>query len=84
MQPEKIRMRRKRLGLTQQELGKHLGVSGNTVARWERGEVVPESPEMLRLALDGLELERGVNSREIKKLQQSVSKNLKQANKSLE
>ena len=34
-----VRRIRKRLGLTQVELAKTLGVSGNTVARWERGEV---------------------------------------------
>jgi len=34
-----IRRIRKRLGLTQAAFGKRLGVTQNTVARWERGEM---------------------------------------------
>jgi DNA-binding XRE family transcriptional regulator len=35
--PEELRERRRTLGLTQAELGEALGVTANTVARWERG-----------------------------------------------
>jgi DNA-binding XRE family transcriptional regulator len=28
--------------MTQEQLGKEIGVTGNTVARWERGEVQPK------------------------------------------
>jgi transcriptional regulator with XRE-family HTH domain len=54
MTADEIRAQRMALNLTQEELGSKLGVSGNTVARWERGEVVPESTKMLELAFEGL------------------------------
>lgn len=34
-----LRRFRKQLGITQVQLGKRLGVTGNTIARWERDEV---------------------------------------------
>jgi transcriptional regulator with XRE-family HTH domain len=34
-------LRRIRGNVTQEELGEAIGVTGNTVARWERGEVQP-------------------------------------------
>jgi len=34
-------LRRIRGNVTQEELGNVIGVTGNTVARWERGEVQP-------------------------------------------
>ncbi len=46
--PKKIHQIRKRLGLSQAEFGELLGVAGNTVARWERGELVP--PKVAELA----------------------------------
>lgn len=36
---EKIRQRRKALGLTQTELGEKLGVQKNAVSKWETGRV---------------------------------------------
>jgi transcriptional regulator with XRE-family HTH domain len=51
-----LRERREDLRLTQSELSEHLGVSANTISRWERGDVSPEHPKMLELALNGLEL----------------------------
>ncbi len=50
--PKKIHRIRKRLGLSQAELGELLGVAGNTVARWERGELVP--PKVAVLAAEYL------------------------------
>ncbi len=50
--PLKIRQVRKRLSLSQAEFGVLLGVAGNTVARWERGELVP--PKVAELAAEYL------------------------------
>ena len=52
--PQKIRQIRRRLGLSQAKLGQLLGVAGNTVARWERGELVP--PKVAELAAEYLSI----------------------------
>ena len=39
MKGQQLRRLRTRMKLTQKELGIKLGVTENTVARWERGEV---------------------------------------------
>lgn len=69
-----IRKTREKLKLTQAEIGKYLGVAGNTVARWERGISLPEYPEMLKLALLGLEIKmRDVKTRDkIRKLETEI------------
>jgi len=54
MKGNELRDTRKRLNLTQEDLAVHLGVSTNTVARWERGE--HPIPDYLELALEGLEV----------------------------
>ena len=48
----RIRAIRHRLKLTQGELGELLGVSWNTVARWERADLVP--PRVAELATEYL------------------------------
>src|SRR5262245_1111200 len=47
--------RRRALGLSQNELGRKLGVPRNTVARWERGDLRVARPAWLELALTNLE-----------------------------
>lgn len=47
-------IRKKHLNWTQKELGAALGVTGNTIARWERNEVNIDNPLMLGLALEAL------------------------------
>jgi len=43
MKGQQLRKHRGALGMTQVELAKALGVTANTVARWERNEVgIPE------------------------------------------
>jgi transcriptional regulator with XRE-family HTH domain len=48
---DELRGLRKRLGLTQVELAKKVGVASNTVARWERGELGISEPVSRLLAL---------------------------------
>jgi DNA-binding transcriptional regulator YiaG len=52
---EQIRAGRERMGMTQQELAEHVGVSLRTVGNWERGESVPRS--RLAVLADVLEID---------------------------
>jgi transcriptional regulator with XRE-family HTH domain len=54
MTGEEIRARRKALHLSQTELAAKLGVTLNTVARWERSELTIGSAGAIGLALDAL------------------------------
>ena len=47
---ERIKKRRKDLGLTQQQLAKTVGVSHVSVSQWERGETEPSGDNLLSLA----------------------------------
>ena len=50
-----LRRIRKRLGLTQAALAAEMGTTGNTIARWERGErSIPGPAEKLARLLDQL------------------------------
>ena len=44
MEGKELKQIRQRLGLTQVELAEQLGVTANTVARWERDEVSIREP----------------------------------------
>lgn len=55
MTPADLLKRRKNLSLTQTQLAEYLGVTPNTVARWERGELGIRRPRMLDTALSFLE-----------------------------
>jgi DNA-binding transcriptional regulator YiaG len=44
MQGVEIRALRKKLGWTQMALAEAIGVTSNTVARWERGEMAISEP----------------------------------------
>ena len=83
--PELIKETRTALKATQAELGALLEVAPNTVARWERGEVTPDSPRILRLALRQLQLEYDVPDLDPKmgKLLRKSMKELKRANREL-
>ena len=73
MLPEEIRQKRIALNLTQTELAQKFAVKTNTIARWERGEIVPTAKGMLQLAFQSLELEKGLNNAEIEHLQKSLT-----------
>lgn len=60
-EPEELRRRRELLGMTQDELAERLGVPLNTLSRWERGDSRPDAEGMLELAMDQLELLRGMD-----------------------
>lgn len=55
LRPEDLLDRRKRLGVTQVDLARTLGVSANTIACWERGDKPIGNPRMLDLALRAIE-----------------------------
>ena len=57
MLPTDLREQRLRLHLSQAALAEALGVARNTVARWERSELVIQHPELIRMALDRLATE---------------------------
>ncbi len=60
--PDTIKKHRKRLKLSQAELGELLNVSTNTVLRWEAGTSKPRSKH-----LSGLDQLRSMGLREVKK-----------------
>lgn len=45
-----IKSKRESIGLTQEELGKILGVNRSTVAMWETGEAMPRADKLPVLA----------------------------------
>lgn len=46
----KLKMFRKQSGMTQEALAEKLGVSRQAVAKWEKGESMPDLPSCIRLA----------------------------------
>ncbi len=58
MDERELRRRRLTLGLNQSQLARTLGVSVQTIFRWEKGELGIRHPVILALALDALERER--------------------------
>ncbi len=50
--PRRLRIIRRKLGLSQGRFAQLLGVRTNTVARWERGDLVP--PKVAELAAEYL------------------------------
>lgn len=55
---EKLRKYRKSMGLTQDELGERIGVSGQAVSKWESGECLPDCYNLKALSdLYGISLD---------------------------
>lgn len=77
MTGQDIRTKRLHLGMTQAQLGEALGINKNTIARWERDELTPQSTEMLRLAFVGLEIEQKpalTGDKLVKKIERGTNK----------
>lgn len=55
MEPQEIIALRKRLGLTQTQLGERLGVGKMAVSHWEHGQCRPAKSVMLLIKLLGLQ-----------------------------
>jgi len=51
MTNKQIRVARRKLKLTQVKFAARLGVTSNTVARWERGETVPSGMPVIEKLL---------------------------------
>ena len=47
---ERIRALREKIGISQEELAHSVGMHPNTVARWERGELIPRGTSLSKLA----------------------------------
>lgn len=50
MQFSKLKMFRKQRGFTQEEIAEKIGVSRQAVAKWERGETMPDIESCVKLA----------------------------------
>lgn len=46
---ERISMIRKAMGMTQEQMGQRIGVSGETIGSWESGQVVPDAQSIGKL-----------------------------------
>ena len=77
MKPEEIRISREELGLTQEALATALGVTADTVARWESGAAQPESGKMLELALDALEIRLALEDEQLLTQMREVTAKIK-------
>ena len=47
---ETLIKRRKEVGMTQDDLAEKLGVSRQSVSKWENGECMPDSEKLIKLA----------------------------------
>lgn len=52
MNPKDLRQIRLSLKMTQANFGAELGLTGNTIARYERGESQPDNPKLFQLAVE--------------------------------
>ena len=49
--PERLKELREEKGLTQRELGKRVGTSGQNISRWEKGEKMPTLNSIIPLCI---------------------------------
>lgn len=57
---EQVKQTRLALRQTPEQFGAAWGVTGETIAQWERGEALPAHPRLLELALQQIQFEHGV------------------------
>lgn len=69
---ENLKKRRLALNMTQTELAETFGVTSTTLAKWERGDGVPQAPGMLELALEALETRQLLDSPEFSRKVEQV------------
>ena len=55
---EKISLRRRTAGLSQEALAARLGVSRQAVSRWETGESLPDAEKIVQLCTGAVQLYR--------------------------
>lgn len=74
MNGAQIRAYRQKLGLSQTQLGQAFGMAANTIARWERGELIPQWPRLLALGFRALEqdIRRSKTNKETWKIRREV------------
>jgi DNA-binding XRE family transcriptional regulator len=83
MHGEKIREYRKNLAMTQEKFAEELGISRNTIARWERNAIQPESWKLVELALKQLTLQndRNIARKRIGAAYQEIKQNIAETSK---
>ena len=72
---EFIYQKRKARGLTQDELGRRLGVTNKAVSKWEVGETLPDVTIIRKLAEElGVSVDELLTQTDVKEEQRKVSK----------
>lgn len=86
MHGERIKEYRKNLEMTQEKFAEELGVSRNTIARWERNKVQPESWKLVELALKQMTLQnkKSHSRRRIDAAYQEIKKSIDETKKILD
>lgn len=86
MHGKRIKEYRKNLEMTQEKFAEELGVSRNTIARWERNTVQPESWKLVELALKQMTLQnkKSQSRRRIDVAYQEIKKSIAETKKILD
>ncbi|MDQ3799786.1 MAG: helix-turn-helix domain-containing protein [Acidobacteriota bacterium] len=71
-----LKDKRIRLNMTQEQLAEAFGVSATTLARWERGEIIPNAIGMLELAFEALEAKQLLGSDAFRKSKEQAERRI--------